>query len=431
MRSKKILVLAYAISPTRGSEYSVAWNYVTNMSKDNELVVLYGMSGNHMGDIEEIEQFKKNSSLTNVRFIVIKPNKIANILNALNKKGILVYTFYLAYNVWHKQAYKKAKKIVSQEKFDLIHYLGPNGFREPGYLWKINLPYIWGPIGGIPNRPKQLFRALHLKSKIAFSLRNLINTFQFRHNPRLRKAFQRTNLLLTATTENQKIIKDFYNTDSTYLPENGIINPIPKILLTESITIKDTVINIFWIGRIDANKSLIILLTALSKVNYSNWHLHVVGEGSLKVDMQNLSIQLKIKDNITWHGQIPRSKVFKLLEMAHLNVITSLGEGNPTTIWEAMSLGVPTITLDHCGMHDTICEKCGVKIPIHTYEQVVNDLATHLGYLIKNPNEIKKISDGVIQCAKKYTWSHRRDFFNKAYDIAIENWNKKRGTKND
>ena len=57
MKNKKILVLAYAISPTRGSEYSVAWNYVQEMSKDNKLTVLYGASGDYMGDCEEMENY--------------------------------------------------------------------------------------------------------------------------------------------------------------------------------------------------------------------------------------------------------------------------------------------------------------------------------------------------------------------------------------
>lgn len=46
-----ILVLAYLLSPSKGSEYSVAWNYVTHMSKKNNLTVLYGASGNQMGGL--------------------------------------------------------------------------------------------------------------------------------------------------------------------------------------------------------------------------------------------------------------------------------------------------------------------------------------------------------------------------------------------
>ena len=44
-----ILVLAAFISPTKGSEYSVAWNYVKHMSKYNNLTVVYGASGDVLG----------------------------------------------------------------------------------------------------------------------------------------------------------------------------------------------------------------------------------------------------------------------------------------------------------------------------------------------------------------------------------------------
>ena len=53
---KDILVLAYAISPSKGSEYAVAWNYVTAMSRYHRLTVLYGTSGEHMGDTVEMER---------------------------------------------------------------------------------------------------------------------------------------------------------------------------------------------------------------------------------------------------------------------------------------------------------------------------------------------------------------------------------------
>ena len=68
---KNILVLAYQLSPTKGSEYSVAWNYVIRMSKYNRLTVLYGASGEHLGDCSEMEEFAQTNILPNVTFICI------------------------------------------------------------------------------------------------------------------------------------------------------------------------------------------------------------------------------------------------------------------------------------------------------------------------------------------------------------------------
>lgn len=116
-----------------------------------------------------------------------------------------------------------------------------------------------------------------------------------------------------------------------------------------------------------------------------------------------------------------RKKVIEVFALSHLHIITSVGEGNPTTIWEAMSFGVPTLSLDHCGMHDTICEKCGIKIPIKSYKQVINDIALSIEDLCLNPDKLNKMSEGVFECSSKYTWDKRISFFNEMYELAIFN----------
>lgn len=420
---KKILVIAYAVSPTRGSEYSVAWNYINEMSKDNDLTVLYGASGNHMGDFDEIESWLMTNSISNVKFLAIKPNRFTLTLNYLNRKGILPYVFYLAYNFWHRQVYKVAKELIKKEQFNLIHFLNPIGYREPGYLWKLNLPYLWGPIGGIPNRPKNLFKDLTLKNKTLFTVRNWVNSVQFKYNIRLKKALYSTDLLLTATTENKELIQKVYNITSIYLPENAISeNRFNHNFVN---LLEDDTCNITWIGFIDSRKSLNFLIEALGKVKIKNWHLNVIGEGPLKQSMQLLAKNMLISDKITWHGHIQRSQVFEILNNTHLHIVTSLGEGNPTTIWEAMGRGVPTISLNHCGMKDVICERCGVKINIETVQQIKEDLTNSISDLIKNPIKINNLSIGVLECSKLHTWSNRRILFNGYYDLAIENWKQK------
>ncbi len=426
---KKILVSAYAISPTRGSEYSSAWNYINEMSKDNTLVVLYGVSGNHMGDVKEMETWLKSSSIPNVRFMPVLPNAITAKLNILNVKGIFHYAFYFAYRFWQLQVYDVAKKLIENEHFDLVHFLNPTGYREPGYLWKLKIPYIWGPIGGAQNRPTQLFKSLSVTNRFFFTIRNWVNTIQFNSNSRLKRAINATDLLLCSTIENKILFENKFNKSTTYIPENAINNSA-GVYSYRTITLKGgDLCNILWIGSIDARKSLNFLIEALGNIKIKNWHLHVLGSGSFKPAMQKLAEKNQINGKISWHGHIPRSEVFNLLQLGHLHVITSLGEGTPTIIWEAMANGIPTISLDHCGMKDVICEKCGVKIDINSVEQVINDLTVVISDLIEHPEKINKLSIGVHECAKLHTWEHRRQLFNGYYDLAIENWKQKNAKK--
>lgn len=113
---------------------------------------------------------------------------------------------------------------------------------------------------------------------------------------------------------------------------------------------------------------------------------------------------------------VDRASVQEVLFQSHLHVISSLGEGNPTILWEAFGKAIPTLTLDHCGMAGVVCEKCGIKIPIHSYNQVVEDIADRINGVLHNPKTIEWLSVGTIECAKKFMWSNRIALYNKIYD---------------
>lgn len=408
-------MLAYAISPTRGSEYSVAWNYVTHMSKYHKLTVIYGASGDNMGDTAEMEAYIQKNASTNIRFVAVKPDKWANLLNWPNRHGIFVYTFYYAYKRWHWLVYQKVLEILDKEHFDLIHYVGMIGYREPGYLWNLGLPYIWGPVSGANNAPPQLMKHMPLMGKAKLTFRSIANTLQFYTNRRLRKALISTHILLTATSENQLKFKKIHHKASICIPENGITE---ELKLNRGKFLHPRKYRIISIGRLDANKSVSTFLEALTLVTHRNLlHVDIVGDGPLKSKLQQYAVQQDLNSIITWYGQLPRTEAVKIFNSAHLHVITSVSEGNPTTIWEAMSYGVPTISFDHCGMHDTICDRCGIRVPVYKrYEDCVSALAKEIDSLLEHPERFHQLAEGTIECAKKFMWTEREQLFNDLYN---------------
>lgn len=412
---RNILVMAYAISPYRGSEYAVAWNYVTHMSKNNNLTVLYGMSDNHMGETDTMEEYLKEHAVNNVRFIAVKPNRLANLLNWPNRHDFLVYTFYYAFSVWQREAYNVAREISKAEHFDLIHYVGPIGYREPGYLWKLGLPYVWGPVGGVNNAPRQLMKHMPLAGRMKQTFRSVANTIQFHTMHRLKKALEATDVLLTATSENQQKFRQVHHKDSICLPENCITG---TITLDESKFNNPAKYNIIVIGRLDAGKSVGVFLEAMAQVrNRDKLHVDIVGDGPLRARLQGYDCEHGLDGLITWHGQLPRVEAVKIFNRAHLHVITSVSEGNPTTIWEAMSYGVPTMSFDHCGMHDILCSKCGILVPIaKRYEDCVSTVARNVDALLQHPERFRQLAHGTVECAWKFTWAKREEFLNKLYD---------------
>lgn len=424
MKSKginlKILLLAYHVSPYRGSECSVAWNHITQMAKKHQVTVLYGSSGEHMGDDDDMIKFHQTQKLENVEWHRIPPSALANGLNSLNKKGYLTYSFYLAYRIWHQNVHDYCKQELDVEGFDIIHYLNPIGYREPGYLWKLGLPYIWGPIAGANSIDSRLLAVLPKSGQFKLLLRKTLNWFQLRCSSRLKKAFKKTNLLLTATTENQKVFHTLHGVKSTYLPENGTIG---EYFGASKSRENSNEINLIWIGSIEARKALKLLIDSFMFIeNPQTFKVHVLGNGPLKESLTAYAKEKGLDSVFVWHGHIPRRKVLETIQSADLHVITSVSEGNPTTIWEAMQYGVPTMTLDHCGMHDTVTEKSGIKIKLEAYPEVVKNFGEALDNISKKPSILAELSVGVEQCFYKYHWDNRISFFDEAYKKTIENW---------
>ena len=417
-----ILCLAYQLSPHRGSEYSVSWNYLKEMSKEHRITVLYGANGKDMGDFDPVEEYQ--SLLPNVVFIPVKPPFLANAFNALNRKGILIYTFYFAYRLWHKEAFKIASCLLKSGKnFHLIHYLNPIGYREPGFLWKLDLPYMWGPIGGLADPAPILFLGMSWKKRIKMKLKELVNRFQKKHSRRIRRAVLRADALLVATTQNAKEVERLFHRDCNWLPENGIFSKDISSNLKKSF---DGNLRLIWVGSIDGRKNLELLLEALSTLDERDrsLRLDVIGDGPLKDAMQARARELALEDLVRWHGQLSRQETLQRFQSAHCHIITSLGEGNPTTLWEAMASGTPTISLDHCGMHDVICENCGIKIPLGAKKAMIGDLANAIRKLDNDRNLLRKLSAGCFKCAERFSWENRHQFFNRCYGNAIDHYNR-------
>jgi glycosyltransferase involved in cell wall biosynthesis len=419
---KSIILLAYAISPTRGSEYSVGWNFLMNLSKNNKVFVLCGLSGDHMGDTEEIEQYFKNNPHPNIKLITVKPTVLANIINWPNRIGVLGPIFYLAFPLWQKEAYRIAKEIVSTEKIDIIHHLNPIGFREPGYLWKIDKPFIWGPVGGAIFVNPILLKNFPLKHKAFFFIKNKINFLQLRFNNRIRKASSRASEIIFCSTDNKESFEKFLGITGEIISEQGTFT-LEDLKMPNNKNENSELINLVWAGQISYRKNLVLLFNTLSLIkNNSKWNLSIIGDGNGINELKLLAQNLLINDKIIWHGKKKRSETIEIMSKADLHCMSSLAEGNPGVLYEAISLGIPTISLDKDGMHDTLKNENGILIPITSYNETTKSYASKIDELINNPNYLIELKERTINLASKVTWSKKIEQFEKIYDKAIKNY---------
>lgn len=108
------------------------------------------------------------------------------------------------------------------------------------------------------------------------------------------------------------------------------------------------------VGRLSEQKNYSLLFELISKIKTDNWRLLLVGSGEEKESLVDLAKVLKIENKIIFLGQ--RSDIHKIMQISDLFVLSSLWEGFPYVVIEALANGLPVVSTDVGGIHEAITD---------------------------------------------------------------------------
>jgi GalNAc-alpha-(1->4)-GalNAc-alpha-(1->3)-diNAcBac-PP-undecaprenol alpha-1,4-N-acetyl-D-galactosaminyltransferase len=132
---------------------------------------------------------------------------------------------------------------------------------------------------------------------------------------------------------------------SNYLTEDKVIfipNPIRRP--NSAQIAKKNGFMILAVGRLHAQKDYETLLKAFALARsrlMERWTLRILGTGDMLSSLNFLCFELQIEDDVEFLGYVPDP--FPHYRAADLFVMTSLYEGSPNALWEALSCSLPTI----------------------------------------------------------------------------------------
>lgn len=398
----KILVNAYACSPNMGSEPGMAWNWCVNLAKYCELHII--TEGEFRDKIEAV--LPTLPQVNNMHFYY---NPVSNEIRKMcwNQGD---WRFYKYYREWQWKTYIMAEKIIKQHHIDIVHQLNMIGFREPGYLWKIeNKPFVWGPIGGLKQFPSSYLEGAGIKMKLFNRIKNIVNIYQIKHDKRVDQALKKADLLISSIPDSYNAIKKYKGLNSIIIPETGCFIDDNSIKRNKEEKVDDD-FRLLWVGKFDFRKQLNIALATMSKLkDKSNIKLIICGSGS---DNQisyykQMAINLGIEDNVVWKGNIENSKVKEEMRKSDIFFFTSVSEDTSTVVLEAVSCGLPVLCFDTCGMGYVINESVGQKVPLTNPRQSADEFAEKINYLYNNREYLQKLSDGCKQRQKELSWDNK------------------------
>lgn len=418
-RRFKVLVSAYACNPYQGSEEGVGWSWVKAIAKYHYLNII--TAEYHRKDIEKFS-LEAPDLVSHIRFHYIRykpwhyrPTKGWLFIEGSPLKPIMNY----AYRFWQRDAYQLATKLHRENNFDLVHQLTYVGFRFPGHLWKLDIPFVWGPIGGLENTPWHFLPILGINGCVYYAGRNIINSLHKRLLSGPKKAFRKARGGIIAATEGiRREIRQWYGEDSQVICEIG---PPPDVASVYSLRKPGEPLKLSWSGLHLPGKALPILLRAVAKLSVGiGWQLDILGQGPCTRRWQREAEKLDIDSKCKWHGQLPRDRAVAIMHDSHIFVITSMKDLTSTVLLEALSQGVPVICPDHCGFSDAVTQDCGIKVPVETPRQFVSDLVSAIKRLANDETERRRLAKGGLERIKDFTWEKKAKMVDLIYRKAVE-----------
>jgi glycosyltransferase involved in cell wall biosynthesis len=388
---KKILLSAFACDPTEGSEPGNGWNWAVGLSQQGyEVHCLTREVGR-----QNIQSFTKPDNLF---FHYINLPFGFERLYSFSQP-----TMYLHYLSWQWLAYKKAKGLHEEIVFDLIHHVTWGSLQMGSFLYKIEVPFIFGPAGGGQKAPVSFKKYFldHWKSEVK---REKVSQLFLKWNPGFKNMIKKASAVLVSNNDTFELAQRYGANNVHLVFDVGLpASFFPDMLLREHNF--STSLRLLWVGRFLPRKGLLLIVEVMAKLkNYPGITLTVVGDGEMRMAFIQAVEHLGLQDQVSWMGKIPFNEVKEVYASHDVFFFTSLRDSCGAQLIEAMAYGLPVITLNLHGSGMIVDTDRGITVEVSEPNTTVNELAKAVLELYEDRSKLKVLSEGASLYAKKHTW---------------------------
>jgi glycosyltransferase involved in cell wall biosynthesis len=325
----RLLVVAYACEPDRGSEPAAGWGIVSTLSTFADCTVLVGPE-----HVSSIRRWESEHSVKGLEFVEVgerwwsPPSR----RHRLTKFGL--------YLTWLRRAHKIGLQIHRRAPFDAIYHATYSTYWLPSPAVRFGVPCVWGPVGGAVITPLPLWPMLGWRG-IASELLDLVGVRACSAWPGTRRTWRQA---LVPVIQNEATLARL---PADVRRRARVLN---HALFTEipAVSVGERGRHCLFVGALESRKGARLALHALAHAS-PQVKLQIVGDGPDRSGLESLARRLGLSSRVRFLGRVPRSEVLRLSGEAAAVVFTGLREEGGIALAEAMLMGAPVIVLAHGG----------------------------------------------------------------------------------
>lgn len=321
----------------------------------------------------------------------------------------VVFPFYQNFRI-SISPYKEVKRIVEEFEPDVIHVQTPIGIGRAavGCARKMGIPLI----ATNHAMPENLVDNLRLLAPFSRPINYLLKELGARF-------YNNADFVTLPTEAAIGMLKG----DSFHAPYMAISNGIDLERFTPG-SVPDEIYErfnipkgkkvILYVGRLDAEKHVSVLIRAAKDLleNRDDIHVVLVGKGTDMENLQNLIERLDMNDNVTMTGFVEDDDLPFFHRMADVFAMASPVELQCLAMLESMACGSPVVAVNVGALYE-LCQdgRNGYLFDLDDDRQMADKLAKILG----DDKLRKKMSQESLAIAKTHELGHTIEQFVKLY----------------
>ena len=399
MKKTPVIISAYTCCPNRGSEPGNGWNWIMNYRKnENRVVVL--TSNKYKAEIlaQEIDPEEVN-------FIFLDTPL------SLRSLKIPVVGLYFHYFFWLYYGRKYLNQHISAINPSHCHHITYSSIKFGSPLYNLNWPIILGPLGGA-SKPHPSLQKYFGKYWYGELIKDVVTKLFVWLNPTIGKTVNSASHILVSNNETNTFLARYKPKSTSEMFDAGLSDTFKIEYPARTLNTEE--IKVLWVGRMLSRKGLNLAIDAfyeLTKLNVGKFRLTIIGDGALMSKSKEQVQAYGLKDSVDFLGSLSHQSLVTHYITSHVFLFPSLKDSCPMQVFEAMSTGLPVVSLNHQGMMDQIVKDTGIKVNVGDGIDYAMELAFAIKTLTKNKDEYKRKSKAAYDHGQKQIWSTRIKHF--------------------
>lgn len=393
----RVLVLAYACEPARGSESEVGWRWMLAGARAGYPLTIVTRANNRPAIEQEIEE---SPELAGVEFVYHEaPRMFLDLKRVFGSSRL----YYLA---WQLSLLPKLRRMVSAGGFRLAHQLTYVSARFGSVAALCGLPFVWGPIGGLGRVPRAMWPVLRLGGVVE-EVARVVQERMLWMDPLWRACVRRADRVVVADAETSSRMPRRLRERSRVLPAIGV-DCVGTGASSGSAAERHVPLFV-CAGQLVPRKGVGLFLEALGRMRDVDWRAEIYGAGRDAERLRRQAALLGIDGRVRFAGVVSRPDLLGRVAVCDAFVALSLRESGGMALLEAASLGRAVVFVDTGAPAELFASVEAGKVSPRSPGSVVEQAETWLRRFAVSRHDAARAGAAARDAARRVTWEAKED----------------------